>query len=321
MSQNNSGTTTIVILDAHTANPGDLSWDALAELGELSIYERSSAEDVVGRCEGADIVLTNKSPLPAKVIGALPQLRYIGVMATGTNVVDLEAARARDIPVTNVPAYSTSSVAQMVFAHILRHTNRVAAHDAAVQGGAWASCPDFSFSLVPLQELHGQTLGVLGMGRIGRAVADIGKAFGMRVLGTSRSNPETPIDTLFSESDVLTLHCPLTEDTRHIVNARTLSLMKPNALLINTGRGPLVDETALADALNQGRIAGAGLDVLSSEPPSPDHPLFAAKNCVITPHNAWATHAARSRLLSTVVENVRAFLAGTPVNVVNEGRP
>jgi len=309
--------TTIVILDAYTGNPGDLSWDGLAELGSLTVHERSAPEQVAERCAGAQVVLTNKSQLPAEVIAALPELQYIGVMATGTNVVDLAAAAERGIPVCNVPAYSTDSVAQMVFAHILNFTQQVAAHDAAVKNGDWVSCPDFAFTLSPLAELRGKKLGVIGTGRIGSQVAEVGRAFGMEVLGYSRSKPDHAIDDIFAQSDYLTLHCPLTEETRHLVNAERLATMKSTAFVVNTGRGPLVDEAALAHALNTGVIAGAGLDVLSSEPPTADNPLLAAKNCSITPHNAWATFAARERLVNTSIDNVRAFLAGSPVNVVN----
>jgi len=310
--------TTIVILDAYTGNPGDLSWDGLAELGSLTVHERSPHEQVAGRCAGAQVVLTNKSQLPAEVIVALPELQYIGVMATGTNVVDLAAASERGIPVCNVPAYSTDSVAQMVFAHILNFTQQVAAHDSAVKNGDWVSCPDFAFTLSPLAELRGKKLGVIGTGRIGSQVAEVGRAFGMEVLGYSRSKPEHAIDDIFAQSDYLTLHCPLTDETRHLVNAERLATMKPNAFVVNTGRGPLVDEAALAHALNTGMIAGAGLDVLSAEPPEADNPLLAANNCSITPHNAWATFAARERLVNTSIDNVRAFLAGSPVNVVND---
>jgi len=309
--------TTIVILDAYTGNPGDLSWEDLAELGSLTVHERSTPEQVAERCAGAQVVLTNKSLLPAEVIGALPELRYIGVMATGTNVVDLAAASNRGIPVCNVPAYSTDSVAQMVFAHVLHFTQQVAAHDAAVKNGDWVACPDFAFTLAPLTELRGKKLGVIGTGRIGSQVAAVGRAFGMEVLGYSRSKPDHSIDEIFAQSDVLTLHCPLTDETHHLVNAERLATMKPTAFLVNTGRGPLVDEAALAHALNTGVIAGAGLDVLSSEPPSADNPLLSAKNCSITPHNAWATFSARERLVTTSIDNVRAFLAGSPVNVVN----
>lgn len=309
--------TTIVILDAYTGNPGDLSWDGLAELGSLTVHERSTPEQVAERCAGAQVVLTNKSQLPAEIIQSLPELQYIGVMATGTNVVDLAAASERGIPVCNVPAYSTDSVAQMVFAHILNFTQQVAAHDAAVKNGDWVACPDFAFTLSPLAELRGKKLGVIGTGRIGSQVAEVGRAFGMEVLGYSRSKPDHSIDEIFATSDYLTLHCPLTDETRHLVNAERLASMKPSAFVVNTGRGPLVDEAALAHALNTGVIAGAGLDVLSSEPPEADNPLLAAKNCSITPHNAWATFAARERLVTTCVENVRAFLDGSPVNVVN----
>jgi glycerate dehydrogenase len=315
----------IVVLDGFTMNPGDLEWRALEALGELAVYERTPPELVVPRLQGAAVALTNKTPLRAEAIGTLPDLRFIGVLATGYNVVDLAAARGRGIPVANVPAYSTRSVQQMTFALLLELTQKCGAHDRAVKAGEWERCEDFMFQLGPLTELDGLTLGVLGFGTIGRAVAATGLSFGMRVLASSRSRrgalPDgaewASPDELFRRSDVLTLHCPLTPETERIVCARTLALMKPGAFLINTGRGGLVDEAALAAALREGRLAGAGLDVLSAEPPSPDNPLLRAPNCVITPHCAWATRAARERLLAVTVANVRAFQAGRPQNVVN----
>ena len=306
----------IVVLDGHTANPGDLSWEPLAALGDLAVHPRSAPDETQARAEGAEILLTNKTLLPASVFEALPDLRCVSVLATGTNVVDLAAARERGVTVCNVPAYSTDSVAQTVFALILHHAQQVATHAEAVRGGAWAACPDFSFTLTPLVELRGRTLGVIGLGHIGSRVAGIGEAFGMRVLGRSRSRPEHSLETIFRESDFLSLHCPLTDETRHMVNAETLGWMKPSAVLVNTGRGPLVDEEALAQALREGRIAGAGLDVLSEEPPPADHCLVDAPNCVITPHCAWASRAARERLLDVTFDNIRSYLAGAPQNVV-----
>lgn len=315
----------IVVLDGFTMNPGDLEWRALSALGELTVYDRTPAERVAERAAGAEVVLTNKTPLGAGAFQALPQLRFVGVLATGYNVVDLAAARARGIAVSNVPAYSTRSVQQMTFALLLELTQKCGAHDRAVKAGAWSACEDFMFQFGPLVELDGLTLGVVGYGTIGRAVAQTALSFGMRVAAASRTRPEAlpagvawaDLETLFRESDVVTLHCPLTPETERIIGERTLSWMKPTALLINTGRGGLVDEAALARALNEGRLAGAGLDVLSAEPPAPSNPLLTARNCVITPHCAWATRAARQRLLDVTVANVRAYQSGRPQNVVN----
>jgi glycerate dehydrogenase len=314
----------LVVLDGHTLNPGDLSWEALKALGPCDIYPRTAPGELAARAGEADLVLTNKVVLDRGAIAALPRLRYIGVLATGYNVVDLAAARERGIVVTNVPEYSTRSVAQMVFALLLELCQHAGAHSEAVRAGRWTTSIDFSFWDYPLVELDGRTLGIVGLGRIGRAVAALGQAFGMRVLAYQHRPKAAPagvattasLDELFRQSDVVTLHCPLTAETKGLVNAERLSMMKRTAFLINTGRGPLVVEQDLADALNAGRIAGAGLDVLSQEPPPASNPLLAAKNCIITPHCAWATQAARGRLMTTVVENVRAFLAGAPQNVV-----
>ncbi len=315
----------IVVLDGHTLNPGDLSWAPLETLGHLEVHPRTPPADVVPRAAGAEIVLTNKTVLDAAALAALPRLRYLGVLATGYNVVDLEAARARGVPVTNVPGYSTPSVAQLTFALLLELTHHVGAHSQGVRAGRWSRSPDFCYWETPLVELAGRTFGIIGFGQVGRAVARLAAAFEMRVLVHTRTPPAstpaevrlTDLDTLLRESDVVSLHCPLTPETRHLINRERLALLKPGAFLLNTGRGPLVDEAALADALNTGRLAGAGLDVLSIEPPPPDHPLLSARNCVITPHLGWATRAARERLLQQAAENVRAFLAGRPVNVVN----
>ncbi len=311
----------IVVLDGHALNPGDLSWDALRELGDCEVYERTPVDQIVTRAVGADVVLTNKCPLSEETIAQLPNLKYIGVMATGYNVVDVAAARERNIPVCNVPIYGTKSVAQHVFALILEHAQNVGAHAAAVGEGRWSKNIDWCFWDHPLIELDGITLGVVGYGRIGQAVAELGRAFGMQVIVASRTAKEgveqVSMDELFQRSDVVSLHCPQTPDTEGLVNAQRIELMKPSALLVNTSRGPLVVEDDLAAALNAGRIGGAALDVLSSEPPSPDNPLLHAKNCFVTPHIAWATQAARTRLLGTVVENIRAFAAGDPQNVVN----
>lgn len=318
----------IVVLDGYALNPGDMSWQALAALGNCMVYDRTPKELVVERAAGADVVLTNKVVLAAEQLAQLPQLRYIGVTATGFNVVDVEAARRQNILVTNVPAYSTASVAQLVFALLLELTQQVGHHARLVREGRWSASPDFCFWDRPLVELDGLTLGIVGFGAIGRRVARLAGAFGMEVL-VYTAHPEkyrqsaegkdarfVGLDELFVASDAVTLHCPLTEETRALVDARRLESMKPTAYLINTGRGPLVDEAALAAALNSGRIAGAGLDVLSAEPPPADNPLLPAANCCITPHIAWATRAARERLMATAVANVRAFVAGQPQNVV-----
>jgi glycerate dehydrogenase len=313
----------IVVLDGHTLNPGDLSWEHLRALGECQIYDRSSNQEVVPRAEGSEIVLTNKTAVSREHIQQLPGLRYIGVLATGYNIVDVAAAAERNIPVCNVPTYGTGSVAQMTFALLLELTQRVGHHAQTVREGRWTASPDFCYWDYPLVELEGLTLGIVGYGRIGQAVAKLARAFGMRVCAHSRTSAPTSgvdflaLDDLFRISDVVSLHCPLTPETRYLVNAERLALMKSSAFLLNTSRGPLVDESALATALNAGRIAGAGLDVLSVEPPPGGNPLFTAKNCYVTPHIAWATRAARSRLMSTAVENVKAFLGGAPRNVVN----
>lgn len=315
----------IVVLDGYTLNPGDLSWDALSALGACRIYDRTPGDAVVERAAEADILLTNKAVLSRAIIERLPRLKYIGVLATGYDIVDIEAARKRGIPVTNVPAYGIRSVAQMTFAHILNLTQHVAQHAASVSAGGWLAAKDFCYWETPLVELVGLTIGIIGFGRIGRAVCDLAIAFGMDVLFTTRSvlttvpqgAQQASLEELLRRSDVVSLHSPLTEATRHTINADTLRRMKPSALLINTSRGALIDEQALADALADGIIAGAGLDVLSEEPPRADHPLLSAKNCYITPHIAWATRAARARLMDIVVENIERFLSGEPQNVVN----
>lgn len=315
----------IVVLDGYTLNPGDLRWDALSALGACQIYDRTPGDAVLERAADADILLTNKAVLSRAIIERLPRLKYIGVLATGYDIVDLEAARERGIPVTNVPAYGTRSVAQMTFAHILNLAQHVAQHAASVSAGGWLAAKDFCYWETPLVELAGLTIGIIGFGRIGRAVGDLAIAFGMDVLFTSRSVPATvppgvqqaSLEELLRRSDVVSLHSPLTEATRHMINADTLRWMKPSALLINTSRGALIDEQALADALKDGLIAGAGLDVLSEEPPRSDHPLLSARNCYVTPHIAWATQSARARLMGIVVENIERFLSGDPQNVVN----
>ena len=314
----------IVVLDAFTANPGDLSWQALHNLGDVTIYERTTAEQVVERAADAGAILINKVEITDAVMSQLPRCRYIGVLATGYNVVDIEAAHRRGITVTNVPAYSTASVAQMVWAHILSFASPIAHYSAEVSAGKWSACPDFSYISAPVVELAGKTIGIVGMGRIGTAVAKIAIAMGMRVVAvTSKTAQQLPtgvepvsLEQLLSTSHIVTLHCPLTPGTRHLINHNTLRLMKPEAILINTGRGPLIDEEALADALHHGIISGAGLDVLAEEPPQSSNPLLHAPNCHITPHIAWASLEARSRLITIATANVEAWLASTPRNTV-----
>ena len=314
----------ICVLDGFTLNPGDLSWDELRRLGPCEIHDRTPSAEIMLRAADAEIVLTNKTPLNRKALRALPRLKYIGVLATGTNVVDLVAARELDIVVTNVPAYGARSVAQATIALLLELTNHVGHHAQRVRDGAWTQAKDWCFWDSPLVELDGLTLGVVGFGRIGSAVAEIAQALGMKVIAYSPTPKPMShfmrcdtLETLFRTSDVVTLHCPLTPQTQKLVNAERLGWMKSSAFLLNTSRGPIVDEDALADALNSGRIAGAALDVLSTEPPPEENRLLRAKNCIITPHNAWGTPAARLRLMSIAVENVRAFIAAKPQNVVN----
>jgi glycerate dehydrogenase len=313
----------IVVLDGFTLNPGDLSWADLKALGSCEIYDRTPEQEVLQRSADASILLTNKVKLTREHIQRLPELKYIGVLATGTNVVDLDAARERNIPVTNIPGYGTKSVAQTTIALLLELCHRVGHHSETVHQGRWTRNPDWCYWDFPLLELDGMTMGIVGFGNIGRAVAELASAFGMRVLVCTPTRKPitvvsfTDLETLFRQSDVVSLHCPLTPDTQNLINAQHLAWMKSTAFLLNTSRGGLVDEHALADALNSERIAGAGLDVLSVEPPPHDHPLLTAKNCIITPHLAWATRAARSRLMSMAVKNIRAFLSGKPQNVVN----
>ena len=322
----------IVELDGYAANPGDISWEQWENIVapdgttcEFVVYDRTPANLVVERAKDADIAITNKVVFSDEVMAQLPHLRYIGVLATGYNVVDVEAAHRRGIVVTNIPAYSTASVAQLAIAHLLHITNNIAAHDTAVHQGQWSSCPDFSFTVSQQLELDGKTFAVIGLGNTGMATARIAHALGMKVLAyTSKEQSMLPthikkassLDSLFAEADVLSLHCPLTTDTHHIVNAKRLALMKPTAIIINTGRGPLIDEQALADALNEGKLLAAGIDVLEEEPPTKGSPLLTARNCHITPHIAWASLAARERLMHIAISNVQAFLNGSPQNVV-----
>lgn len=315
----------IVVLDGFAANPGDLSWDEMKALAPCEVYDRTQPDEVLLRAQGATMILTNKTVIKRAHIEALPDLQYIGVLATGYNIIDMEAAQERGIVVTNIPAYSTSSVAQMVFAHILNIAQQVKHHSDEVKQGRWTTSRDFCFWDTPLLELREKKIGLVGLGHIGYATARIAIGFGMQVFAyTSKSSFQLPpeikkreLNALFEECDIISLHCPLNAETRHLVNAQRLALMKPTAMIINTGRGPLIDEQALADALNQNRIYAAGVDVLSSEPPRADNPLLSARNCFITPHIAWATTEARERLMQTAVANVKAFLSGKPENAVH----
>ena len=312
-----------VILDAFTANPGDLNWDAISQLSELEIYERTSPEELLERSAGAQALLTNKVVISEDSMKQLPDLKYIGVLATGTNVVDLEAASKLGITVTNIPAYSTPFVAQHTFALILNIFNKVAEHSTSAKAGAWASCNDFSYTHGTLFELQGKKLGIIGLGSIGQKVADIAKSFGMEICALASSRPakdDTPrLDKkeFFSSCDIITLHCPLSPESKEIINSESLQLMKKSSIIINTGRGPLINEQDLADSLNVGQIAAAGLDVLSSEPPSANNPLLSAKNCYITPHIAWAAQECRDRLIATAAKNLQAFISGKELNKVN----
>ena len=315
----------IVVLDGGTLNPGDLSWDALKTFGELDIYDVTPEDKVVERSRQADILIINKIVIDKNMLSQLPQLKYIGLMATGYNVVDVKATRERNIPVTNIPTYGTQSVAQMVFSLLLELCQHVGHHSQTVQDGKWSTCPSFCYWDYPLVELAGLTMGIVGYGRIGRMTGTLAKAFGMNIIAYDAyadkmddiDVPFVEIDELFAKSDAISLHCPLSPENKKMVNSQRLSLMKKSAFLINTSRGPLINEQDLADALNSNKIAGAGLDVLSIEPPKSDNPLFSAKNCYITPHIAWATFSARKRLMQIAVENVEAFIDGKLINVVN----
>lgn len=316
----------ICILDGYSLNPGDLDWSPVERLGDVTLFDRTSADKIVERAADADIVLTNKVPFSADTLRQLPRLRFICVLATGYNIIDTEAAARQGVVVANIPAYSTMSVAQMAFAHILNITNHVASYAREVADGKWTNCPDFCFWDSALTELAGKTMGIVGLGNTGMATARIAVAMGMKVVAMTSKSADTlpegitpaPLDDVLASADVVSLHCPLTPSTRHIINAASIAKMKPSAILINTGRGPLVDEQAVADALNGGRLAAFGADVLSQEPPRGDNPLLSARNCFLTPHIAWATLEARTRLMSTATENVRQFIAGDPVaNRVN----
>ena len=317
----------LVILDAYATNPGDLSWAPVEALADCTVHDRTSPADVLARIGDASAVMLNKAVLDARTIATAPHLAYVGILATGWNTIDLAAAKTRRLVVTNVPGYSTASVAQHALALLLELTNQVARHSADARAGGWARNPDYCYRLTPQIELAGLTLGIVGFGQIGQAVARIAQALGLRVLAHRRdlSQPPPPgvayasLDRLFAESDVVSLHCPLTPATAGLVDAARLAQMKPGAFLINTSRGPLVVEKDLAAALRAGRLAGAAVDVLATEPPAPDNPLLAAPNCIVTPHLAWATDAARRRLIGIAADNLRAYLAGRPVNLVPTG--
>lgn len=317
----------IVVLDGHTLNPGDISWEAIEILGDITVYDRTPEDKIVERSLGAEIVFTNKTPLTASVLEQLSHLKYIGVLATGYNVVDVEYARSKGILVTNIPGYGTASVVQMTMALLLELCQHVKLHSDSVRSGDWARSPDFCYWKTPLIELEGKTMGIIGFGRIGQKVADVASSLGMNILGSARTRSNqtaranfswAEIPEILSESDVVSIHCPLFPETEGLINAKSLKLMKRSAFLLNTSRGPIIVDEDLAHALNNGLIAGAGIDVLSVEPPSADNPLFKAKNCIITPHIAWATKEARLRLMKMAGENLSMFLKGNPANVVNK---
>ena len=318
----------IVILDGYTENPGDLSWAGLEALGELTVYDRTPKDDpeeIIRRIGGAEIVFTNKTPLTAQIIARCPQIRYVGLLSTGYNIADIDAARRRGIPVTNIPSYGTDAVAQAAMALLLEITNQVGRHAAAVRQGRWSACEDFCFWDTPLMELSGKTMGVIGFGRIGQAMGRIARAFGMEVLAAGSRPTEqgqaiaryVSLDELYARADVISLHCPLFPQTERMINEHSIAKMKDGVILLNTGRGQLICEDALAQALRSGKVRAAGLDVLSQEPPAADNPLLTAPNCFITPHIAWAARESRQRLMDTAVDNLRQFLNGTPVHVVN----
>ena len=316
----------IVVLDGYGLNPGDLSWDEMGQLGELVVYDRTTPEEVIGRAADADVILTNKVALKSKEMDALPKLKYIGVLATGYNIIDTDYAKSKGIIVTNIPAYSTDSVAQMTFAHILNITNRIEHYADQTRKGQWSRSKDFCYWDTPLVELAGKTIGIIGLGAIGLKVARVALEFGMDVFAFTSKNaadlPEgirkTTLEGLLAISDVLTLHCPLNNETRKMINAESLSKMKKGAILINTGRGPLVDEQAVADALESGQLGAYGTDVMSAEPPAIDNPILKAPNAYVTPHVAWATFEARTRLMGIAVNNVKTFIEGNPVHIVNK---
>jgi len=316
----------IVILDGYTENPGDLTWSGMEALGDLTVYDRTAPEDIVNRIGDCDIVYTNKTPVTRATLAACPGIRYIGVLATGYNVVDVAAAKERGIAVTNVPTYGTDAVGQFAIAMLLEICHHVQRHADAVHEGRWTTCPDFCFWDYPLIELAGKTMGIIGFGRIGQVTGRIAKALGMRVIACDKFQSESgraiaayvSLDTVIETADVIALHCPLFPDTEGMINRETISRMKDGVILLNNSRGPLIAEQDLADALNSGKVYAAGLDVVSTEPIRADNPLLAAKNCLITPHISWASRESRQRLMDVAVENLRQFLRGTPVNVVNQ---
>ena len=316
-----------VVLDSYALNPGDLSWEWLENLGECEIYDRTPADKILERCMGADVVITNKTPITKETLSQLSNLKYIALESTGYNVVDCEYAKSMGVPVSNIPSYSTSAVAQLTFSLILEITNAVGIHSESVRNGDWANCPDFCYWKTPLTELCGKTLGIVGFGQIGQAVADIAEAFKMNIVAVSGHETDqshrknfswVDMDTLAKTSDIISFHCPLTEKTTGLVNEEFISKCKDGAIIINTSRGPVVNDQALADALDSGKLRGAGLDVLTVEPPKADNPLLSAKNCFITPHIAWAGFETRERLMNILEENVKAYLNGNPQNVVNK---
>jgi glycerate dehydrogenase len=317
----------LVVLDGYTLNPGDLNWEGIKKFGNLEVYDRTAESLIVERCKGAEIIFTNKTPLRESVLSQLPDLKYIGVLATGYNVVDVDYAKTRGIAVANVPGYGTASVVQMTFALLLELCQHVQSHSDSVRQGDWAASPDFCYWNYPLIELEGKSIGIIGFGSIGQKVADIATAFGMNIIGFSRTRSDqshrknfkwAELNDLLKESDVVSVHCPLFPETQGIINKGSLRLMKRTAFFLNTSRGPLMVDQDLADALNEGIIAGAGIDVLSVEPPSANNPLFKAKNCLITPHIAWATKEARSRLMGIAENNLSSFLNQKPINIVNK---
>ncbi|MBE6742022.1 MAG: D-2-hydroxyacid dehydrogenase [Ruminococcaceae bacterium] len=313
----------IVNLDGYSTNPGDLSWEQFEKYGDFVVYERTKPEEIIERAKDADCLIINKSYISAEIIEKLPKLKYVGLQSTGYNAVDCKAAKEKGIIVSNIPSYSTNEVAQLVFALILEITNQVALHSDAVHSGEWSSCPDFCFWKSPLEELNNKTIGIIGFGSIGKRVAEISKAFGMKVLvNTPHPTDDSSVtfcsfDELLKNSDIITCHCPLNEETENLINKDSIEKMKNTAIFINTSRGPVVDDKALADALNEGSIKAAGLDVLRVEPPTDGNPLLTAKNCYITPHIAWAAVETRARLLEILEENLKSFLDGKPQNVVN----
>lgn len=316
----------IVVLDGNALNPGDLSWDCLKQFGEVTVYDRTPEQSmIISRIGQADIITTNKVPIDAAVLDACPSVKLICCLSTGYNVVDIHAAKKRGIPVCNVPDYSTAAVSQFTFALLLELCHRIGHHDEAVHGGRWAACPDFCFWDTPQMELSGKTIGIIGFGRIGRAVGRIARAMGMEVLAYSRSilsegkeiGTYVDLDTLFRQSDIVSLHCPLFPETEGLINAEAIEKMKNGAILLNTSRGPVIDETAVANALHTGKLRGAAMDVVSEEPINPNNPLLTAPNCILTPHMAWAPVETRQRILDTTIQSINGFLTGTPVNVVN----